>query len=294
MDSFEYNKIAGGVLFALLVLFGVQNIGEVLYHTEHLEEPAYAVPGIVTEQAGGAAEQPAGPSFEVALASADPSAGAKLVNKCDTCHTREPGGANKIGPNIYGVVGRPVASVAGFAYSDSMKKLGGTWDFQKLEQFITNPRKVVPGTKMSFPGMPDVEDRAALIAYLNTLSASPLPLPKPTETAAPAAPAGGQAGPAPEGGGSVAPIAPKAENPGSVNKIIVPAPETPSGEVGTNVERPASASGAEGSQERQQRERGGTPLEEAIPAPAAKSPGTPSPDKSNVEPEEQRESQPVH
>ena len=293
MDSFEYNKIAGGVLFALLVLFGVQNIGEVLYHTEHLEEPAYAVPGIVEEHAG-AAEKPAGPSFEVALANADPSQGAKLVNKCDTCHTRTEGGANKIGPNLYGILGRPVASHAGFAYSDAMKKLGGNWDFQKLEQFIANPRKVAPGTKMSFPGMPDVEDRAALVAYLNTLSANPLPLPKPTETAPPAAPAGAQAGPAPEGGGSVAPMVPKAENPESVNKIIVPAPETPSGEVGTNVERPAGASGSGGSQEQQQRERGSTPLEEAIPAPASKNPGTPSPDKSNVEPEEQRESQPVH
>lgn len=194
MDSFEINKIAGGVLAALLILMGVRILGEGLYEVEPLHKAAYSVPGLPEETApaGGAPAADAGPSFEEALAKADPAKGKTVSAKCQTCHSIEKGGPNKIGPDLWGVVGRPVASHAGFSYSDALKKVGGNWDFMKIEHFVTSPRSFAPGTKMTFAGISNTQDRANLLAYLNTQSDSPLPIPKPAEkpAAAPAAPAG--------------------------------------------------------------------------------------------------------
>ncbi len=111
------------------------------------------------------------------LAKADPAKGQTLTKVCATCHSFEKGAAAKVGPDLYGVVGRPKGSAAGFAYSDAMKAKGGDWTFADLDSFITSPKTFVPGTKMGFGGEPDAGKRADIIAYLRTLSDAPVPLP---------------------------------------------------------------------------------------------------------------------
>lgn len=115
------------------------------------------------------------------LARADVAKGERSVSKCAICHTIEKDGPVRIGPNLWGVVGRPVAKAAGFSYSDGMKEKGekiGTWAPNELDIFLTKPENVVPGTRMTFPGLPDQQERANVILYLNTQSDNPLPLPK--------------------------------------------------------------------------------------------------------------------
>jgi|GEM_PF-355750 len=115
------------------------------------------------------------------LARADVARGERSVSKCAACHTIEKNGPVRLGPNLWGVVGRPVAKAAGFSYSDGMKEKGekiGTWVPNELDIFLTKPENVVPGTRMIFPGLPDQQERADVIIYLNTQSDNPLPLPK--------------------------------------------------------------------------------------------------------------------
>jgi cytochrome c len=115
------------------------------------------------------------------LARADVAKGERSVSKCAICHTIEKDGPVRVGPNLWGVVGRPVAKAAGFSYSDGMKEKGektGTWVPNELDTFLTKPENVVPGTRMIFPGLPDQQERANVILYLNTQSDNPLPLPK--------------------------------------------------------------------------------------------------------------------
>ena len=123
-----------------------------------------------------------------AWADGDAAAGEKIFKKCQACHTAEDGGANKVGPNLWNIVNRPVASHEGFKYSGAMTEFaaGGTvWDYDHLDHFIKKPKDLVPGTAMGFAGLSKIQDRADLIAYLRTMSNDPAPLPDPN--AAPAA-----------------------------------------------------------------------------------------------------------
>lgn len=104
-----------------------------------------------------------------AFAAGDAAKGEKVFQKCKACHTAEKGGANKLGPNLWGVVGRKSASLDGFNYSPAMKNAGKTWDAATLDTYLTKPQALVPGTRMAFPGLPDAGDRADVIAYLSTL-----------------------------------------------------------------------------------------------------------------------------
>ena len=114
--------------------------------------------------------------LEAALAAADPAAGEREIRSCVSCHTVEQGGANRVGPNLYGIVGGPVAAVESFRYSQAMTDFGGEWTVERLNAFLTRPRDEVRGTSMGFGGLRDLEDRANIIAYLNTLSDEPLTL----------------------------------------------------------------------------------------------------------------------
>ena len=111
------------------------------------------------------------------LKAADPANGEKIATKCKACHDFTKGGPNKVGPNLYDIVGAKQAHLDNFSYSEAVKGLGGQWSYENLDKFLTKPKDYAPGTKMTFPGLPKPEDRAAVIAYLRTLSDSPKPLP---------------------------------------------------------------------------------------------------------------------
>lgn len=181
MDSFELNKVAGAVLFCVLIILGVNNLGDNLVKPKKLAENAYHVdvpdapePGKGT--ATVAVSEPDKPIAEL-LATADLKKGEASFKKCATCHTSEKGGANKIGPNLWDIVEGNRARTAGFAYSTGMQAKGGSWSYEDIYTFTKNPKAFVPGTKMSFAGIKKAEERADIIAYLRSLSDSPKPLP---------------------------------------------------------------------------------------------------------------------
>ncbi len=120
------------------------------------------------------------------LAKADPKKGEADTKACQGCHNFEKGAGVKIGPPLWGVVGRPKGSIPGFDYSAGMKAKGGNWTFEDINTFITDPKAYVSGTKMIFSGVSDAAKRADILAYLRTLSDNPVPLPKPAPAPAPA------------------------------------------------------------------------------------------------------------
>ncbi|UJW84885.1 c-type cytochrome [Devosia sp. SL43] len=196
MDSFELNKIMGAVLGTLLFVMGAGFVAEAIYAPVADRGPGYNLPEPEVAEAGGPAT-PAEPEVPlgVLLASADATKGAAAVKKCAGCHNFGEGEGNKQGPHLYDVVGRPEGSIADFSYSDGMlahNAAGDTWTYENLNHFLTKPADYVPGTKMNFAGIRTAKERADILAYLQTLSANPVPFP-PAEEAAPAAPAEGEA-----------------------------------------------------------------------------------------------------
>jgi len=196
VDSFEWNKIFGGLLAGLLAVLGVSIASDMMFARHLPEKPGYVVAGVEEGPAEGAATAEAEKPAAFYLASADVAKGEAVFKKCAACHNVAPGGANGTGPALHGVVGRPIAAAAGFSYSDALKGMAGKpWDWDALWAWLKSPKAYAAGNKMSFAGIAKPEDRAAVIAYLNANSASPLPLP-----AAPAeeAPAAEEAAPAAE------------------------------------------------------------------------------------------------
>jgi len=184
MDSYEFNKVAGAILTALLVTTAIGFMGNALIHPIKLEKPAYVVPGVEEKQeaapAGGAPAviEPIAPL----LASADANAGKAVFKQCQTCHNADKDGKNAIGPNLFDIVGRKKASHPGFAYSNAMQGAGqksgeDSWTYEEINKFLANPKADVPGTKMTFVGLKKAQDRANVEAYLRGQSDSPKPLP---------------------------------------------------------------------------------------------------------------------
>ncbi|MFN0046098.1 MAG: c-type cytochrome [Sphingorhabdus sp.] len=188
------NTIAGWVLAGGIAALGLTIASGMYFHRGEVEKPGYAIQGAEADGAGAAAAVPIGNM----MATADMSKGETIFKKCVACHTIAQGGANGIGPNLWGTVGKPLAGHAGFAYSDALKSKGGTWTFEALNEWLSNPKKYAPGNKMTFAGLGNPEERAAVLLYLNS-QGSNIPLPTPVEAAvanAAAEEAGGEAAPA--------------------------------------------------------------------------------------------------
>jgi len=169
--NMEFNKIFAALLVAGIIAMLGGFVSNLAFHTEKLAENAYPIEVPDAPAGTGAAAVPAGPEpIDELMASADVAHGEKLSKVCASCHSFDNGGANRIGPNLWKVVGGPHAHADGFAYSDAMKaKHGETWTQDALNHFLWNPKKAVPGTKMVFAGFKKAEDRAAIIKWLETL-----------------------------------------------------------------------------------------------------------------------------
>ncbi len=170
LDTMTLTKVLGGLCGALLIFLLGKWAAEVLYHTgadghggEHAQ--AYVI-DTGEDDHGGEEEEVV--DFATVLAEADADKGKKVFGKCKACHKLEDG-ANSTGPHLFGLVDREIASVGGFGYSDAITGLGGTWNADALNGFLESPKGYAPGTKMSFSGLPKLQDRANLIAYLSTI-----------------------------------------------------------------------------------------------------------------------------
>lgn len=184
MGDLFWNKIAGAVLAILLLVMGLREISAITFDVEGPETLGFPVdPALLAGPVSGGEEEDTGPvDFGALLATASIEAGERVARRCAACHTFEQGGANGTGPNMWGVLGRTVASVSGFNYSSAMREYGSDgrqWLYQNMYDYLEAPRRYVEGTSMAFAGLRSQEDRINLLAYMNSMSGDPLPLPEP-------------------------------------------------------------------------------------------------------------------
>ncbi|HZS85843.1 MAG TPA: cytochrome c family protein [Stellaceae bacterium] len=170
MHSLEGNKIIASVLVAGIVAMVTGIIASALVHPRPLAKNAYEVAITETPASGAAANEQKGPEpVDKLMASADPKVGEEIAKKCQQCHTFDKGGANKIGPNLYGVFGEDIGQGKGYQFSDALKNKHGKWDVASLNEWLWKPQSFAKGTKMTFAGLPKAKDRADVIAYLESL-----------------------------------------------------------------------------------------------------------------------------
>jgi cytochrome c len=221
MNSFELNKILGAILGTCLIVLAL-NIGAgAIFAPEKPAKPGYAI-AVKTEGGGKPAPKAPEVPLPTLLAKASLDKGKSTARQCQACHTFEKGGPNRVGPNLWGIVGDERGKDrGGFNFSQAMKTKGGKWTFEELNKFLEGPREYIPGTAMTFAGIKNDQQRADVIAYLRTLSDSPVPLPKEEAKApAPAASASAKPAEAPKAGEAPKPGAAPAAKP-------APAPAPP-------------------------------------------------------------------
>jgi cytochrome c len=208
MNSFELNKILGAILGTCLILLALNLAAGALFNKEEPAKPGYVIQ--VKAESGEAKpvakkEVP----LPVRLAKASVDKGKSIARQCQVCHTLAKGEPNKIGPNLYNIVGNDRGEDrGGFGFSSAMKAKGGKWTYNELDKFLTDPRGYIPGTLMTFAGIENDQQRADVIDYLHTLSDNPQPLPKAEAQNAPAPAAGGAIKPAEAPKAPAAPAAP--------------------------------------------------------------------------------------
>ena len=191
MGSLEINKILAAVLVAILLIKVSTTLSEGLVHPEDLD--TLAIPSKIAEvEVVEEAPTEAEPTAAMLLASASIDKGARLFGRCKSCHSVDKGGKNGTGPNLYAIVGAPVGGKDGFKYSNALASHGGVWDYDMLDAWLANPKNAIAGNKMSFAGVGKVGQRADLIAYLRSLSDTPVPLPEIEESAEPVTPEVGE------------------------------------------------------------------------------------------------------
>ena len=181
MDG-RFNTIAGWVLGAGIVLLGGKLVTDELFHAEAVEHGGFPIAGVQEEgEGGGEAEQP----IAFYLQTADAGRGQAVFARCQACHTANQGGANGLGPNLHGTMGANLAHVAGFAYSDALRSKGGSWSWETMSQWLRSPRTFAPGTKMTFAGLSNPQERADVMLFLNqnggSLTIPPPPAAAPAE-----------------------------------------------------------------------------------------------------------------
>ncbi len=216
----NFNTISGWVLAGGIAALGLSIGSGMYFHADKDHRPekmGYVIEGVVSSEAGATAEVP----IETLLATADAAKGEAVFKKCVACHTITPGGANGIGPNLHGIMGLPIGKhAAGFAYSPALSGKGGNWGWQEMNDWLANPRKFAEGTKMTFAGLGNPEDRANIMVYMNSQGSS---LPIPAAAAAPAA----DAAAAPAADGAAAPSADAAAAPAAPAPAPAPAGTAP-------------------------------------------------------------------
>ena len=174
------NKIIVSIVFAIILVLGINKITDVIFYVEKPEKSAYQVTSLTTVANTTSGETSSASSesenIMALFASTSAAEGAKVFKKCAACHSINEGGSNKIGPALWGVLGRPAGSVPGYKYSKAMAAHGKNWSFEEMNGFLIKPKDWIKGTKMSFAGLKKPEESAAVILYMNENSSSPLPL----------------------------------------------------------------------------------------------------------------------
>jgi len=173
------NKIIVSIVFAIILVLGINKITDVIYYVEKPEKSAYQIATVTT--VASTSDETSSVSSEsenimALFASTSVAEGAKVFKKCAACHSINEGGSNKIGPALWGVLGRPAGSVPDYKYSKAMAAYGKNWSFEEMNGFLIKPKVWIKGTKMSFAGLKNAKERAAVILYMNENTNSPLPL----------------------------------------------------------------------------------------------------------------------
>ena len=174
------NKIIASIILAIILVLGINKITDIIFYVEKPEKSAYQVAGVTTVTSTTSAETSSGNSesenIMALFASTSAADGAKVFKKCLACHSVAKEGPNKIGPNIFGVLNRRAGSVSNYKYSKAMLTYGKVWSFEEINSFLAKPKDWIKGTKMSFAGLKNAKDRAAVILYMNENADNPLPL----------------------------------------------------------------------------------------------------------------------
>jgi len=172
------NKILVSIVFAVILVLGINKVADIIFHNPGPQTSAYQVnvTTVASNETQTSSEDSVSGNIMALFASTSAADGAKVFKKCAACHSIAQGGANKIGPALWGVLGRKSGSVSGYKYSKAMAAHGKNWSFEEMNGFLIKPKEWIKGTKMSFAGLKNAKDRAAVILYMNENTDSPLPL----------------------------------------------------------------------------------------------------------------------